>query len=159
MEKCSNVCGMLMWTHTCIIWKCSSRDCRLMVLYLTCHMADSLAKPQASSCPTQWCSWWQCVAHSSLVPGQAAWRLTQSMSPHAINLPLGLPKMLSQLLVADIFQLPMWNCLWGPTAELHVCLQAVSWEWADKIVLLPLCLSRLFLEDWGCMAEFIRMWM
>lgn len=159
MEKCSKVCSVLTWPHTCIIWKGSLWDRRLMVLYLTCHMSDSLAKPQASSCHTRWCSWWQRVAPSSFVPSQAALRLTQSTLPQAINLPLGLPKMLSQLLVADIFQLPMWNSLRGPTAELRVCLQAVSWEWADKIALLPLCPSWLFLKGWGRMAEFIRLWM
>lgn len=157
--KWSKVCGVLTWPHACIIYRGSLWGCRWMVLYLICHTADSLAKPRASSCHTRWCSWQQHAAHSSLAPNQAVLRLTESVSLHAINLPLGLPKMLSQLLVADIFQLPIWNSLWGPTAELRVCLQAVSWEWADKIAFLPLCPSWLFLKGWGCLPEFIRMWM
>lgn len=122
-EKWSKTYGVLTWPHACIIWRSSLWGCRLMVLYLICHMAASLAKPEASSCYTRWRSWWQHVACSSLAPNQAVLRLTESVSLHAISLPLGLPKMLSQLLVADIFQLPTWNSLWWA-----LCLPAgVSW--------------------------------
>lgn len=158
-EKWSKICGVLTWPYTCIIWRGSLWRHRLMVLHLICHMADSLAKPGASSCHTWWRSWQQHGARSSLAHSQAVLRLTVSVSLHAVNLPLGLPKMLSQLLVADIFQLPMWNSLWGPTVELCVFLQAVSWERADKIAFLPLCPSWLFLKGWGCLPKFIRMWM
>lgn len=159
IEKWSKICGVLTRPHVCVIWRRSLWGCGLMVLHLICHTADSLAKPRASSCRTRWRSWWQHVARSSLAPNQAVLRLTESVSLHAINLPLGLPKMLSQLLVADIFQLPMWNSLWGPTAELRVCLRAVSWEWADKIAFLTLCPSWLFLKGLGYLPKFIRMWM
>lgn len=92
-------------------------------------------------------------------PLEMFWGWTGSVLLHAINSPLGLPKKLSQLLVADIFQLPVWNSLWGPTTEFCVCLWVVSWEWADKIALFSHCAHCGYSsKGWDCFSEFIRIW-
>lgn len=82
-----------------------------MILYLICHMADSLAKPRAPSVTHDSAADSALMVHhvacSSSASSQSVLRLSESVSLHAINLPLGLPKMLSELLVSDIFQLLM----------------------------------------------------
>lgn len=122
-----------------------------MVLLLICHMADSSAKPGSPAVTrsgTADSSMWLALL---LPPLEVFWGWTGSVSLHAINLPLGLPKMLSQLLVADIFQLPVWNRLWGLTTEFCVCLWVVSWEWEDKIAFFSHCAHCGYSsKGWGC---------
>lgn len=134
-------------------------ECRLMVLFLICHMADSSAKPGSPAVThsgTADSSMWLALL---LPPLEVFWGWTGSVSLHAINLSLGLPKKLSQLLVADISQLPMWNSLWGLTTEFRVCLWVVSWQWADKIAFFSHCAHCGYSsKGWGCFSDFIRMW-
>lgn len=125
--------------------------CGVMPRCLTGHVAGGLAESLSPSCCAWRCSWWQRAAPGSLAHRQAVLRSTEAVSLHAINLLLGLPNMPSQLLVADIFQLLMWNSCWGPTAKLCVCVWAVLWEQTDKIAFFPI-LCVIILQRLGLLA-------
>lgn len=68
------------------------------------HVAGSLVEPQPQL-PHMKVQ--LMAAPGSLAHRQAVLRPTEAVSLYAINLLLGLPNMLSQLLAADIFQLLM----------------------------------------------------